>query len=179
MALFRNRYRIESTRLPSWDYAASATYFVTICIHKRRYILGDVETQDVQLSVCGEIAAEQWLKTLKLRTHLQQDGFVIMPNHVHLIFGIDASARNNNDHIHTPNSFGPLKTRSLQSAMNGYKGAVTTACKRAGFADFAWQSRFYEHIIRDEPSLHRIRNYVAQNPVRWGLDHNNAEGLWM
>ena len=174
MSLFRNRYRIESIRLPNWDYASSAWYFVTICIHNRRCILGDVSDEDIHLTPQGEIAAEQWIKTLNLRSHLIADHFVIMPNHVHLVFGLNSA-----NQAFTPNTFGPLKTRSLQSAMNGYKGAVTTACKRAGFTDFAWQSRFYEHIIRDEVSLQRIRNYVVSNPNHWAVDHDNPIGLWM
>jgi hypothetical protein len=68
-----------------------------------------------------------------------------MPNHVHLVFGIDHPIAKQLGF--TANQFGPLQTRSLQLAINGYKGAVTTARKRAGYTQFAWQSRFYESII--------------------------------
>ena len=33
-----------------------------------------------------------------------------------------------------------------------------------------WQRNYYEHVIRDDSSLQRIREYIANNPARWGLD---------
>jgi len=37
-----------------------------------------------------------------------------------------------------------------------------------------WQRNYYEHIIRNEESLNRIREYVWTNPLRWALDRENA-----
>jgi REP element-mobilizing transposase RayT len=36
-----------------------------------------------------------------------------------------------------------------------------------------WQRNYYEHIIRDDPSLRRIRAYIAANPLRWHHDREN------
>jgi putative transposase len=36
-----------------------------------------------------------------------------------------------------------------------------------------WQRNYYEHIVRDESDLDRIREYIAMNPVRWELDREN------
>jgi putative transposase len=36
-----------------------------------------------------------------------------------------------------------------------------------------WQRNYYEHIIRDEFSLSRIRQYIAENPVRWDADREH------
>jgi REP element-mobilizing transposase RayT len=33
-----------------------------------------------------------------------------------------------------------------------------------------WQRSFYEHIIRDEDELYRIRKYIVNNPIRWATD---------
>jgi REP element-mobilizing transposase RayT len=38
-----------------------------------------------------------------------------------------------------------------------------------------WQRNYYEHIIRDESSLNRIRQYIAENPVRWDADRENPQ----
>jgi len=38
-----------------------------------------------------------------------------------------------------------------------------------------WQRNYYEHIIRDEESLDRIRQYIADNPARWTFDRENPE----
>ena len=36
-----------------------------------------------------------------------------------------------------------------------------------------WQDNYYEHIIRNEQALHRIRQYIRDNPARWDLDIEN------
>jgi putative transposase len=38
-----------------------------------------------------------------------------------------------------------------------------------------WQRNYYEHIIRDEPELHAIREYIRYNPLKWGDDEENPE----
>jgi len=42
--------------------------------------------------------------------------------------------------------------------------------------DFKWQRNYYEHIIRDEDELNRIREYIIYNPLRWGFDRDNPNG---
>ncbi len=39
-----------------------------------------------------------------------------------------------------------------------------------------WQRNYYEHIIRDESEMNRIREYIAANPLRWSEGENNAIG---
>jgi hypothetical protein len=48
-----------------------------------------------------------------------------------------------------------------------------------------WQRKFYEHIIRNEASLNRIRQYILDNPAQWTFDRENPlavapepEGIW-
>jgi REP element-mobilizing transposase RayT len=77
------------------------------------------------------------------------------------------------------NQFGPLKKDSLQSIIRGYKSAVTTWCKKNDYKDFAWQARYYDHIIRSEVTLSNIREYIGNNPLKWALDQENAAGAWM
>jgi len=33
-----------------------------------------------------------------------------------------------------------------------------------------WQRNYYEHVIRNEEELERLRNYIVENPARWALD---------
>ena len=56
---------------------------------------------------------------------------------------------------------------------------VTRTVRRLGFADFGWQTRFYDKIIRHEEALYQIRAYIRENPARWGEDRNNEMGIWM
>ena len=36
-----------------------------------------------------------------------------------------------------------------------------------------WQRNYYEHVVRGENELHRIREYVANNPLQWETDREN------
>jgi REP element-mobilizing transposase RayT len=36
-----------------------------------------------------------------------------------------------------------------------------------------WQRGYYDHVIRDEGDLERIREYIASNPARWARDPEN------
>lgn len=108
---FRNKYRIESTRLQYWDYGSNAAYFVTICTKNRIHYFGDVtETQNfaspqmqylvsppmqdfvsttMQLSEIGTIAHQNWLSIPEHFPFVKLGNHVIMPNHVHGIIIID------------------------------------------------------------------------------------------
>jgi REP element-mobilizing transposase RayT len=51
----------------------------------------------------------------------------------------------------------------------GFKSAATKRINALWGTPSApvWQRNYYEHIIRDEKSLNRIRQYIAENPLRW------------
>ena len=85
MSLFKNKYRIESTRLPNWDYGSAGYYFVTICTKGRDAFFGEIIKGEMGLSRIGEIVSEEWLKTAEIRPNVKIDAWVVMPNHVHLI----------------------------------------------------------------------------------------------
>ena len=58
---------------------------------------------------------------------------------------------------------------TISSIIGGYKSAVTKHANRLKL-DFAWQSRFHDHIIRDEQSFQTISNYILNNPQNWSQD---------
>jgi len=43
--------------------------------------------------------------------------------------------------------------------------------------EFQWQRSFYDHIIRNENALRRIREYIRMNPIKWEFDKNNRNQL--
>ncbi len=85
MTVFKNRYRVESTRLPGWDYGQPGYYFVIICTKGRVHFFGNIVSGDMQLSPVGEIVAQEWIKTEIIRPNVRLDEWVIMPNHMHMI----------------------------------------------------------------------------------------------
>jgi hypothetical protein len=91
MTLFKNKYRVESTRLPNYDYACNGWYFVTICTDERQCFFGDVVNGKMHLSKIGQIAEKFWAEIPQHSKHTYIDAYVIMPNHVHGIVVIDRS----------------------------------------------------------------------------------------
>jgi len=38
-----------------------------------------------------------------------------------------------------------------------------------------WQRGYFDHVVRDDRDLERIREYIATNPLRWALDRENPQ----
>jgi len=85
MNIFKNKYRVESTRLPGWDYGQAGYYSVTICTKDREHFFGEIVQDEIQLSPVGEIVAYEWAKTETIRSNVLLDEGIIMPNHMHMI----------------------------------------------------------------------------------------------
>lgn len=78
--------------------------------------------------------------------------------------------------IHTKNermsSISP-KPNSISTIIRSYKSAVTKHCNRLNLP-FQWQSRFHDHIIRNDQSFQNISNYIINNPENWTEDQFNT-----
>ncbi len=81
--LYRNKYRIDSTRLKGWDYSSPGYYFITICTKDRECFFGEIIKEKMYLSEIGEIAHRYWAEIPNHFNNVVLDEFVIMPNHVH------------------------------------------------------------------------------------------------
>ncbi len=79
--LFRNRYRIASSRLPYYDYRQPGWYFITICTKEGQRYFGYVKDGHMELSSMGKIVAEEWLKTTIMRPHVYLDEWVVCVIH--------------------------------------------------------------------------------------------------
>lgn len=172
MERYRGRYRTASARLPGWDYATPGWYFVTICTRHRQPVFGRVRNGTMHRSDLGDLAHGCWEAVPVHHPGTRLDAFVVMPDHVHGLLGLpDAPSA-----PHPPAAprgarttpMGRLSPRAgtLGLVLRSYKGAVTRRARRAG-ADFAWQARFYDHVVRNGRDLDRIRQYILQNPARW------------
>ena len=61
---------------------------------------------------------------------------------------------------------------NLSLIIRGFKGAVTRLIRKQQNQIFAWQSRFYDHIIRNDQSLERIQTYILSHPINWPKNKN-------
>jgi hypothetical protein len=88
--MYHGHYRVESIRLPGWDYAQPGWYFVTVCVAERAGMpLGRVVDGTMQWSLAGSIVVEEWCKTEIVRPNVRLDEWVVMPDHLHGIIIID------------------------------------------------------------------------------------------
>jgi len=67
-------------------------------------------------------------------------------------------------------------SKTLGSVVRGFKIGVTKWMRRNTAIFGVWQRNYWEHIIRDESEMSRIREYIATNPAKWETDRLNP--LW-
>ena len=88
--------------------------------------------------------------------------YCLMPNHIHLI--IILKKINNETE---KKQYGLIST-----VMKSLKGIITKEIRKSFDIPFEWQRSFYDHIVRNEKSLHRISSYIKHNELKWLFESN-------
>jgi len=158
----------KSIRLKEYDYSFPGWYYVTICTKNFNSWFGRVKNGIVEYNQLGEIAKNYFAEIPEHFKNTEIDEFIIMPNHAHGIIIINNTV-GTRDRV-TLRRFGNTEKDSLSMIINQYKGSVTRFARKNGYKDFFWQTRFYEHVIRNDNDLHRIRTYIKNNPLKWEID---------
>jgi len=184
---FKGKYRSNSSRLQSWNYSWDGYYYITIATKDKQEYFGYVKDGKMVLNMIGKIAEKYWLEIPKHFPFVYLDEFVIMPHHVHGILIIDNDNNNSifNDNVEkrhclvsTDSDIGKSRFQNqgkntISSIIGSYKSICTkTINKYQNKITFNWQSKFYDHIIRNEESLNLIRQYIVENPLNWEIDKN-------
>lgn len=173
-----------------YDYAQAGAYFVTVCAWNKECLFGDVVDGKMRLNEYGQIILREWMHTPEIRKEIELDEFCIMPNHIHGIVTIqDADVPVVGANGRSPAAEGDdkttagrsaesplrMKTKSISSFIAGFKSAVTKCINEIRNTPGVpvWQRNYYEHIIRDDCDLNRIREYIVSNPARWTEDEEN------
>ncbi len=175
-------------RLDGYDYASAGAYVVTICTQRRICLFGEIVAGEMQLSEMGQIATACWEQLPQHYTGLDLDAWVVMPNHVHGIIVIDGGNSGLFDkdggsppvgeglrpslamHISLPEVVRAFKSFSARRIN---EGRGTTGAK-------VWQRSYYDHIVRNEASLWKFRQYIENNPLQWEMDqlHPGNPSKW-
>ena len=166
----------RSIRLKDYDYSQEGAYFVTICTQKKAAILGRIVAGAVRLNRFGNVVNTCWTKMPHHFPNVEIDTFVIMTNHIH---GIIVLIDNCRGAVAAPFGAGevtsPLRKCTLGQVIAYFKYQTTKSinriCNTPG--NRIWQRNYYEHVIRNEDDLNEIRQYILDNPVKWGIDENN------
>ena len=136
----------RQTRLRTYDYATAGAYFVTICAYRRGRVFGEVVDAGVRPNALGLIAAAS-LAEIPDHSDATIDTSIVMPDHVHAVIVL-----------------GPGQHRvNLSTVVGTFKAAFTRRARRPGL----WQRGFYDHVVRNDADLDRVRKYISANPVRW------------
>ena len=183
-----------------WNDYSGADYFVTFCTKNRELYFGDVVDGQMVLSEIGQWAVTQIEQTAIIRQDdVEIPMYVVMPNHIHLIVvfnrvvlrrdasnasELNVSATMNSVYISDARGetdargaadargaslqFGP-QSGNLPSVVRGIKSSVTKYAIEHDIP-FAWQSRYHDHIVRNQLEMNRIADYIENNPMRWELD---------
>jgi putative transposase len=182
---FDNAQGRRSIRLPEYDYSQEGAYYITICAQDRKCLFGGIRNGKIILSECGRIVDDWWQRMPERYSGVILDKFVIMPNHMHAIIIIGGDVDNgvgaidNVGVIHElplrrwikrrvmvlPKIIGYFKMNSARQINQMHN---TTGCP-------VWQRNYWEHVIRNEKSLNKIREYICNNPLYWAADDENPE----
>jgi len=170
-------YNRQSARLKNFDYSQRGMYSITICTQGRQCFFGEVKNGEMVLNNIGEIINRCWRE---IPNYYQGTGigvFQIMPNHLHGI--IEINHKPDVGAIHEL----PLQIKRRNMLIPKIIGRfkMNTAkriniLRRTPGCQF-WQRNYYEHIVRDDDDLNRIRAYIRENPLNWGKDKNNPHNL--
>ena len=160
--LDENKLKRKSPRATFHNYS-NGDYYVTICTKCKKHYFGEIIEGKMYLNTIGEycklqldvISAHYPYATIPL--------YVIMPNHIHAIICIESDFE--------PRTHEPcVPTRSLLSRLvGGFKRSITLFARDKKL-EFNWQSRYYDHIIRDVKDRNEIAKYIEDNITRWELD---------
>ena len=173
------KHHRRSVRLKGYDYTQPGVYYITICTKERQCIFGEVINGKMQLNFLGYLAHICWLDIPNHFSCFQLDTFVIMPDHIHGLLAIvnNTLVTTQQKPVPTREKFGQPVRGSIPTAIRSYKGAVTRFIHR--FCETTevpvWQDGFYESIIRDEKTLNCKRQYIINNPQRWGDNPQKLE----
>ena len=176
----RNR---RSIRLAGCDYSQAGAYFVTVCTRDRECLFGDIVDRQMQLNEAGKIVQTIWGSLPQFYEGVELDAFVVMPNHVHGVVVICASVGAIHESPLPPirestavtMRIADRRRRLLSKIIGRFKmvSAKHINGLRQTAGSVLWQRNYYEHIIRDDESLNRIRQNILDNPAQWEFDGEN------
>jgi putative transposase len=176
------KHRRRSIRLKNYDYSNPGYYFVTVCTENRKCLFGEIHDGKIELNPLGKMIQTIWMELPKHFPTVGLDTFVVMPNHLHGIIALNVGAGS-----HARPGFGqarrPAPTLSLSDVIQRFK-SYSTHCYLKAPSDNKkpspaklWQRNYYEHVIRRDESLEKIRGYIQENPLKWDLDEENPRNI--
>lgn len=143
-------------------------------------MFGAVADADMEPNGAGQAIHDVWLRLPERFPTVGLDAFIVMPNHIHGILTIASDSPVGAPLVGAlpqPGEEVGLKVPALGTVVGAFKSLTTVryaqGVKELNWPPFnqrLWQRNYYEHIIRDEAALERIRDYILANPSNWDQD---------
>lgn len=151
-------------RLKYFNYSSVNYYFVTLCSKNRKNYFCKIENSKPVLNKIGRLINETWLGLPEIFSGIELDLSVIMPNHFH---GIIVFTR-------SPTYLKAGRPAGLGHVLGALKSKTNVLARKNIFPHLKslelWQKSFYDHVIRSEVELFKMREYIQNNPLKWELD---------
>ncbi len=144
----------KPTRLKEYDYSSYGKYFLTVCVKDKQCLLGKIVGDPPRMlkSSKGEIL-DRCIKLMSEKyPDISVEKYIIMPNHFHIIVGIDNKKEN--------------KENPQNNKLSKYVSLLKRYCNME-YKENIWQRSFYDHIIRDEDDYLVKWEYIDTNIQRW------------
>ncbi len=131
----------QPLRLRHYDYRENGYYFVTFCTKNR--------TPQFATAAAKALVQQHLEQIPRFFSGVSIDQSVVMPDHLHVIFIFQSSEK------------------PLSRVIQVFKSWMTRSW---GLGHSIWQRNYYEHVIRNEAALKKIREYIVNNPVVEQID---------
>jgi REP element-mobilizing transposase RayT len=183
----------KSIRLKGFDYGSEGAYFITICVQNRECIYGHIKDGVFAANEAGMMVDQYWRQIEQEFENIRLDEYVVMPNHLHGIICIGAHEAGADTRPGADTMVGigtrhgadtrpaPTATATIGDIICAFKSRTTNCyiqnVREKNWKPFnkrLWQRNYYEHIIRNEDEMGKVRNYINNNPLEWELDVNNS-----
>jgi putative transposase len=149
-------------------HQSGQSHFVTFCCYHRRRSLATDESCRI-----FESALERVPRTYAIYVY----GYVVMPEHVHLLLSEPQTAPlKPKDGLNRPPTLGELQQDTLADALKSLKQGVSR--RLIGDTEHFWQKRYYDFNTRNYPQFVEKLRYIHRNPVKRGLCEDPEDWEW-
>jgi putative transposase len=135
-------------------YLPGQPVFITAVTYKRRRIFTTKQCIQLLLSTINAVNVLRPFDML---------AYVVMPDHIHLLIKTPEDSPN----------YSPIISSIKRNFIRNYRKDVD-----ADDSSPIWQSRFWDHVIKDDDDFEKHLDYIHWNPVKHGFVDDPIKWQW-
>ena len=149
----------KDIRWKQFDYSSKCNFFVTINIHEKKHLLGEIVNGEMHLNEAGCMVRDTLLQIPFRFKGAEVIKSIVMPNHIHLLIY-------NGGGNYLADMMRWLKSVTTNHYIRGVK--------EKGWPNFRntfWQRGYFDRVIRDQWEFDNVTRYIEENPMRWSTEY--------